>query len=198
MRKDPDQMRELRTSRLCLRPFSRADFDIFVDEMLTDPAVVKYYYSYQNLEDSAARSARAETDFWHHFEASRASGFEVWALYERSEAGCSDTRMIGWAGLIQSELASSHGGPELQYMLASRVHGRGYATEAARSVLGDAEERRLSEKIIAVVDIPNSGSIRVLEKLGFERCGLIEAYGSPDMFLFSKQTEAPASDHWST
>ena len=80
-------------------------------------------------------------------------------------------------------------GPELQYMIASRGHGSGYATEAASAVMHDVEERSLTSKVIATVDIPNVGSIRVLEKLNFDFQGEIEAYGSSDMFLYTKEIE---------
>ena len=55
--------------------------------------------------------------------------------------------MVGWVGLIHTDLCIEHGGPELQYMLA-------------REVLRDAEER-----------------------------GPINAYGSSDMYLFSRRLE---------
>ena len=178
-------MRQLTTERLLLRPFSEADFDTFVESMLSDSSVIRYYFSYQIIEEPIERRARAESDFWRHFQTSREAGFEVWSLFERTESDGPDASMIGWAGLIQSDLAAEHGGPELQYMLASRVHGRGYATEAAGEVLRDARERQLTDRIVAVVDIPNAGSVRVLEKLEFERLGQIDTYGSPDMYLYS-------------
>ena len=43
---------------------------------------------------------------------------------------------------------------------------------------------RIAESVIATVDIPNVGSIKVLEKLGFVRTGKIHAYGSDDMYLY--------------
>jgi RimJ/RimL family protein N-acetyltransferase len=51
-------------------------------------------------------------------------------------------------------------------------------------VLKDARERQLTPSVIATVDKPNKGSIRVLEKLGFEFVDQIYAYESPDMFLY--------------
>lgn len=183
-------MRELKTAKLCLRPFSEADFDTFVAEMLTDPRVIEFYHSYTDPGDSESLRAKAETDFWHQFEVSRAEpGYEIWALFERSSSGHADTPMVGWVGLIHTDLCIEHGGPELQYMLASEVHGKGYATEAAREVLRDAEERGLTRKVIAVVDMPNASSIRVLEKLGFQRRGQINAYGSSEMYLYSRRLE---------
>jgi RimJ/RimL family protein N-acetyltransferase len=70
-------------------------------------------------------------------------------------------------------------------MIASRAFGNGYATEASMAVIDEARERKLTSKIIATVDIPNNGSIRVLEKLQFEFVGQIEAYGSDDMYLYT-------------
>ena len=74
----------------------------------------------------------------------------------------------------------------MQYMIAGRGHGLGYATEASTAVLLDVEERSLTGKVIATVDIPNVGSIRVLEKLNFEFKGEIEAYASTDMSLYPR------------
>jgi len=53
----------------------------------------------------------------------------------------------------------------------------------------DVEERSFTSKVIATVDIPNVGSIRVREKLNFDFQGEIEAYGSSDMFLYTKEIE---------
>ncbi len=72
-------------------------------------------------------------------------------------------------------------------MIASRAFGRGYATEAAAKIMDDARKRELAPKIIATVDIPNVGSIRVLEKLQFEFIGQIESYGSTEMYLYTKE-----------
>jgi RimJ/RimL family protein N-acetyltransferase len=52
-------------------------------------------------------------------------------------------------------------------MLASRFHGQGLATEALRAVVADAFRRLALERVVAIVDEPNVGSIRVLEKVGF-------------------------------
>jgi RimJ/RimL family protein N-acetyltransferase len=174
-------MNVLCTPRLQFRPFGRPDFDVFVDEMLTDPAVVEFYHFYRQETDLAAIRAKAEDDFWQHFETSRAqSGYEVFAILDRT-----DESMVGWAGLLETSLSAQYGGPELQYMLKSKIHGLGYATEAAKEIMRSAREKKSSKTIIATVDIPNIGSIRVLEKLGFKFAGKIDAYGSSEMFLYT-------------
>ena len=178
-----------------MRPFSRVDFDVFVDKMLTDPLVVEHYHSFRGQTRSEEIRAQAEQDFWGHFEKSRvATDCEVFAVFEGPIAADNNVEMVGWAGLLETSLSREHGGPELQYMLASEVHGRGYATEAAAEVLRDAELRKIASPIIATVDIPNTGSIRVLEKLGFLKVGKVEAYGSSDMFLYTYDLTSTSSD----
>ena len=159
------------------------DFDRFVQDMLTDSRVVEFYYSYRDLEDADEIRTRALTDFWNEFEESRTEhGLHVWAAYEKGM----HTALVGWCGLLRGELSKQYGGPELQYMIAGDFHGKGFATELARAVLEHAAEAKIAGSAIATVDIPNRGSVRVLEKLGFEREGRIHAYGSDDMYLYRK------------
>ncbi len=166
---------------------SHAHFDIFVRDMLTDPRVVEHYHSYRGLFDLQQIRSRAQKDFWELFEATRAStDFEIWSIIEKpTEKSAGD--FVGWSGLLHSSISDQYGGPELQFMIASRAFGQGYATEASAAVLDDARERELTPKVIATADIPNAGSIRVLEKLEFEFSEQIESYGSTEMYLYTKQ-----------
>ena len=174
----------MKTERLVLKPMSHEDFELFVRDLLTDPKVVEHYHSYSGLFDLQQIRVRAEKDFWEHFEASRAkTDLDIWSVFE-SYGPPTPESFIGWAGLLHTELSDEYGAPELQYMLTSRVFGKGLATEASAQVLKDARERQLTPSVIATVDKPNKGSIRVLEKLGFEFVDQIYAYESPDMFLY--------------
>ena len=47
--------------------------------------------------------------------------------------------------------------------------GRGVATEMARAAIAQARKQPGFEEIVADVDEVNAASVRVLEKLGFER-----------------------------
>ncbi|MGW5364902.1 GNAT family N-acetyltransferase [Actinopolymorpha pittospori] len=73
---------------------------------------------------------------------------------------------IGYCGLIVGR--STFDEPEIAYELYKRVHGNGYATEAARAVL-DAAIATGRTRLWATVGSWNAPSFRVLEKLGFER-----------------------------
>ncbi len=172
-----------RTPRLRLTPFSAEDFDLFVEQLLTDPRVVEHYHSFKKLTDIGQIRKLAVKEFWDHFEESRReTGLIIWAAYD------AESQFVGWAGLIQTDLTDRFDGPELQYMLKGDQHGMGLATELATGVLQHAASAYSLGSIIATVDIPNKGSIRVLEKLGFRFEGQIEAYGSTEMFLYRLKT----------
>jgi ribosomal-protein-alanine N-acetyltransferase len=176
-------MQRIETSRLLLSPFSAVDFGFFVREMLTDPRVTEYYYSYQGLDDIQEIHNKAATDFWDEFEESRDKyGLQIWAAYEKG----AKQNMVGWCGLLHGELSDKYDGPELQYMIAGDSFGKGFATEIATAILHDAADQKIENSVFATVDIPNSGSIRVLEKLGFEFVEQIHAYGSDEMFLYRR------------
>jgi RimJ/RimL family protein N-acetyltransferase len=171
----------IETSRLRISPFSGSDFDTFISEMLTDPRVVEFYYQYHNVSSLEAIRRMAESDFWDVFELSRDKyGWPTWSARERSN----EDVMVGWCGLVYGELSDAHGTPELQYMMAGNCHGKGYATEFAREVLQRAASDQIADSIVATVDIPNIGSVKVLEKLGFEHIGRTSAYGSDEMYLY--------------
>ena len=79
--------------------------------------------------------------------------------------------MIGYCGLVEdgpvsAALEGALPGPEIAFELLSRDQGQGYATEAARAVVGWARQERI-ERLHATVWAWNAPSLHVLEKLGF-------------------------------
>ncbi|MFE3456600.1 GNAT family N-acetyltransferase [Nocardiopsis aegyptia] len=74
--------------------------------------------------------------------------------------------LIGYCGLIIGRSTLEE--PEIAYELFQRAHGRGYATEAARAVL-DAAAATGRTRLWSTVGTWNAPSLRVLDKLGFER-----------------------------
>ena len=74
--------------------------------------------------------------------------------------------VIGFCGFLVLGPAGSE--PQLVYALLERFTGKGYATEMARASIADARDAGFAE-IVAGVDEVNAASMRVLEKLGFER-----------------------------
>jgi len=73
---------------------------------------------------------------------------------------------IGYCGLVVGRASIDE--PELAFELFGRVHGNGYATEAATAVI-EAAARSGRSRLWATVAPWNAPSFRVLEKLGFRR-----------------------------
>lgn len=83
-------------------------------------------------------------------------------------------RLIGWCGLWQ---LTETGETEVGYAIAREFWGKGYATEAAEKFLEYGFGDLNLEKIVAVAREENSGSRRVMEKLGMKFDGIGEFYG---------------------
>ena len=75
-----------------------------------------------------------------------------------------DKKMIGGAGLSEFNNKSCQVG----YWLGKKYWGNGFATEALKSILDFGFDQLNLEKIYAAYKIGNEGSIRVLNKSGFE------------------------------
>jgi RimJ/RimL family protein N-acetyltransferase len=89
------------------------------------------------------------------------SGLGFLAIERRAEGD-----LIGYCGLLVGR--GSFDEPELAYELLRRVHGHGYATEAARAVV-DAAFATGRLRLWSTVRAWNAPSFRVLEKIGFRR-----------------------------
>ena len=63
------------------------------------------------------------------------------------------------------------------YHLARSEWGQGYATEAARALVDWALSQRRVFRVWTVCDVDNAASVRVLEKLGMVREGVLKRWG---------------------
>jgi RimJ/RimL family protein N-acetyltransferase len=86
-------------------------------------------------------------------------------------------RVVGEVGLADFHRALGRDFdpyPEFAWMIASHVHGRGYATEAAQAMMHWMDDAFAPERIVCMIDPENAPSLRVAEKLGFHRFGKAE------------------------
>ncbi|MWB97807.1 GNAT family N-acetyltransferase [Agromyces seonyuensis] len=83
-----------------------------------------------------------------------------------------DGAVLGYCGIV-ADAERAHEAPEIAFELLRAVHGRGYATEAARAVLDRAQDASLATLRASVWDW-NTASRRVLAKLGFVETGEVD------------------------
>jgi RimJ/RimL family protein N-acetyltransferase len=151
--------RKLDTSDLFLRPLEMGD-DKAMFAMLSDEVSMKYWSSTPITDiEQARRVLREDLD-------SDAEGKSLcWAIIHR-ERGI----MIGKCILFQFDLANKRA--EIGFILNRDFWRQGLMHQALEAVIEFAFERLGLHRIEADVDVLNTGSLAILEKLGFEREGL--------------------------
>jgi RimJ/RimL family protein N-acetyltransferase len=181
---------ELRTARLRLRPYAPGDFETLFRELVLDPVVIRFWHAYGAPElTEGDKRAMAQHDLGAWIEEGIAAGFPAWVLEAADPSLGATGAFVGVAGVFPPE---NEWGPEPEvgYMLASRHHGRGLATEAVQAVVADATERLGIPVLVAIVDEPNAASIRVLEKCGF---ALERSYAGSDGHPYRRYLRRPAA-----
>ena len=139
------------TERLVLHPVTADDHAVLlahwgapdVRRFLFDGAMLSAAEVSEAIEDSTRDFGRA--------------GYGLWLIHEKDPAG-----LVGTTGLRPLEDI----GLEIFYSLAPGSWGKGYATEAARTVLDHALGPLGLPEVLAEVDEGNTASIAVIERLG--------------------------------
>lgn len=148
----------IETERLILRPLTEGDAG-FIFELVNDPSFI------QNIGDRNVRTLEdAKRYITNGPVASYArNGFGLY-LVELKDTG----QPIGMCGLIRRNMLND---VDIGYAYLPRYWSKGYAIEAALAMKQYAREVIGLKRMVAVVDPQNTGSIRLLEKLGmtFER-----------------------------
>ena len=170
----------MQSERLTYRPLGAGDLDAFAG-LVQDAHIRRYMMDGQVLPPwwSAAKIAESAALF-------DRLGVGLWLVHEKETAA-----LVGFCGFLV--LPDVHAAPELVYALRAPFTGRRYATEMARAAVVEARARRAFREILASVDAVNAASVRILEKLAFQRTEVRPgAFG--DMLLFRLTVELPAGD----
>jgi ribosomal-protein-alanine N-acetyltransferase len=145
---------QLRTDRLVLRRWRDGDRAPFA-AMNADPEVMEHFPAALTPDESDRFIDRIEAGFERH-------GFGHWAL-EIAETG----RFIGFTGLSVPRF-QMHFTPavEIGWRLTRSGWGHGYATEAARRVLGFAFDDLGLDEVVSFTSRTNLRSQAVMERIG--------------------------------
>jgi RimJ/RimL family protein N-acetyltransferase len=144
----------LPTERLVLRGWTDADKAPFA-AMNADTRVMELFPTVLTAVESDALVARM-------MEAFREVGFGLWAVERRS-----DRALLGFVGLAAPAWEAAFTPcVEIGWRLAFDAWGRGYATEAARTVLEFAFDRLRLTHVVSFTTVGNRRSRAVMERLG--------------------------------
>ena len=148
-------MTVLETERLLLRHLSSEDAE-FILELLNEPSFIR------NIGDRGVRTIDdANSYILNGPVASYAkNGFGLYLvkLKETNES-------IGMCGLIRRDTLED---VDIGYAFLPKFWSKGYAVESAQAVKEYAKNVIGLDRIVAITDPENEGSIRVLEKIGLK------------------------------
>jgi RimJ/RimL family protein N-acetyltransferase len=149
------------TERLALRPYSLDDYDAFHDLHGRDD--VARYLPWETRDPEASRKALER----HRTPVLEKDGDGITLAGFDKESG----RLVGEFVLFLRSV--EHRGGEVGYVLHPDFWGRGLATEGARAMLEIGFGLMGMHRIIARIDARNTGSAKVLERLGMRREALL-------------------------
>lgn len=145
----------LETERLLLRHLSIEDAD-FILELLNEPSFIR------NIGDRGVRTIDGANSYILNGPvasyAKNGFGLYLVKLKETDES-------IGMCGLIKRDTLED---VDIGYAFLPRFWSKGYAVESARAVKEYAKNAVGLNRVVAIVDPENEGSIRVLEKIGLQ------------------------------
>jgi ribosomal-protein-alanine N-acetyltransferase len=157
-----DALPTLEAERIALRML-RPDDAADVYAIFSDPRVMRYWSSPPMTDPAQAAGYIEQIHAW--FE--RRGGMQ-WGIVERGE-----DRVIGTTTLCAFSL--EHRRCEIGYALAADRWHRGLATEALAAALDFAFGTLPFERVEADIDPRNEPSIRLVERMGFRREGVLRS-----------------------
>ena len=150
----------LETERLILREFRAGDLDAHA-ATLGDPQVMEYIGGKPMTREDSWRRLCSGVGSW------QLIGIGPWAVERKS-----DGRLVGHCGFFefQREMQPSiRGEPEMGWIFDRSVHGQGIAFEACARALLWADEMLGAPSYPAIISLGNTASMKLAEKLGFQR-----------------------------
>lgn len=151
------QFQGLTTARLRLRHFQMSDLDAFV-AMRSDPEVARYQ-SWSSLDRPAAQNFISEM--------SAAEPGVPGDWFQFAIADRSTDAFIGDCALQVK--ADDPQQAEIGFSLTRQAQGKGLATEAIRALLDYLFEAVQIHRVVAICDVRNHGSYKLLARLGMRR-----------------------------
>jgi ribosomal-protein-alanine N-acetyltransferase len=163
------------TDRLAIRPYATDDLAELHDVLYGDPEAMALLGGARDIAGTRASIERSMLQ-------QELGGYSFWPVFER-ETGL----LVGEAGLFPL----APGGPDiaLGYAFGRDYWGRGFATEAARSVLDEAFGPLGLEHVVAITREANVGSRHVLVKLGFRLDGCRHVWGAEQLYFTLRRAE---------
>jgi len=147
-------MKILETERLILQQVSIDDAELILN-LLNEPSFIR------NIGDRNVRTLDEAREYilkW-MVGSYKENGFGLYLVLQKE-----DDTPIGICGLLKRDILDD---VDIGYAFLPQFWSKGYATESALVVKDYARKTIGLKRIVAITDLDNQESIRVLEKIGF-------------------------------
>jgi RimJ/RimL family protein N-acetyltransferase len=164
----------IETERLLLREWRKEDFRPY-HAILSRPEVYKHFGPNPMGAEECWRRLMAAAGGW------QLNGFGTWAVERKS-----DGKLVGNVGIFTAwrDLDPEFGEePEMGWIMAAETHGKGMASEACHAALKWVHANIEPTPLWAIIAPANEPSIRLAEKLSFERVHETAYHGDPTLVL---------------
>jgi RimJ/RimL family protein N-acetyltransferase len=164
----------IETERLRLRGYRLGDFADSL-ALWSDPIVYRYITGKPSYEDEIWPKFLRHVGHW------ALVGFGYWRVEEKATG-----RFVGEVGFADFKRViepSLQGIPEIGWVLASAMHGRGYGSEAVGAALAWGDAHFGSMHTACIVDPENAASLRLAAKFGYRELLRTTYLGDPTIMF---------------
>ncbi|WP_400191668.1 GNAT family N-acetyltransferase [Hymenobacter sp. B81] len=143
--------------------------------MHQDPAFYRFLGGHAHPEEDVWRRMLSQVGHWALF------GYGIWAMEEKATG-----RFVGTVGFfdVQRDLTPSlKGVPEAGWVLAPRLHGRGYASQGLTAALAWADAHFPGPRTVCIIDPDNEASLRLAHKFGYREFARSPYHGQEIVLL---------------
>lgn len=162
------------TERLCLRGYQPADLPPLL-------AMWQQPQFYQHLTGQAATENEVWTKLLRDAGLWAVLGFGYWAIEEKASGEF--VGAVGFADFHRALTPPLGHYPEAGWILAPRVHGQGYGTEALGAALAWADAHLPEPRTVCIINLANEPSRRLAAKAGYREYARTEFNGTPVVLL---------------
>lgn len=171
----------LETERLKLRGHRLDDF-VHCAAMWADPNVTKHIGGRPFTEEECWTRLLRYVGHW------ALLGFGYWVVEEKTTGNfIGETGFADYKRDIESSLC---GVPEIGWAFATQAHGKGYATEAVRAVVGWGDANFSSARTACIIAPENLRSVRVALNCGYRELQITTYKGHPTIIFVRDNLES--------
>ena len=144
----------LETERLSLSRFTDDDCE-FIVELLNEPSFVRFIgdKGVRTTDDALTYLREGPIDSYERH------GYGIYRVCPKENGA-----VAGMCGLVRRDEFDT---PDLGFAFLERFCGNGFAFEASKAVVNQGFSSLGLDRIIAMVDVDNDRSLKLLDKLGF-------------------------------